>query len=92
MPILSRRKLLLTASLAPLALTPPAMAQWVVIDPANLIQSILQLVESGNPFDSLDYVAPTPEWAIVGHPQRGFDPVEVRHRRGKPVEAPAAQQ
>ena len=52
----------------------------------------LQLVESGNPFDSLDYVAPTPEWAIVGHPQRGFDPVEVRHRRGKPVEAPAAQQ
>lgn len=46
MPRLSRRKLLLTAALTPLVLAPTSFAQFVVIDPANLIQSILSLVES----------------------------------------------
>ena len=46
MPGLSRRTLLLSVVLAPVVLTPPALAQFVVIDPANLIQSILSLVES----------------------------------------------
>ena len=32
-------------------------------------------------FTALDYVAPTPEWAEIGHAQRGFDPVETRWRR-----------
>lgn len=37
-------KLMATAALAAaLALAPPARAQWVVIDPANLAQSILQV-------------------------------------------------
>ncbi|EGD80434.1 TYW1B protein [Salpingoeca rosetta] len=47
----------------------------------------LELAASNKPFSALDYVAPTPEWAIVGHPQRGFDPAEVRHRRNKPVDS-----
>eukprot|EP00730_Choanoeca_flexa_P016974 TRINITY_DN8112_c0_g1_i1.p1 TRINITY_DN8112_c0_g1~~TRINITY_DN8112_c0_g1_i1.p1 ORF type:complete len:750 (+),score=171.27 TRINITY_DN8112_c0_g1_i1:269-2251(+) len=45
----------------------------------------IELVRSGKPFTSLDYVSPTPEWAITGHPARGFDPAEVRHRRNKPA-------
>eukprot|EP00045_Choanoeca_perplexa_P005760 m.48322 g.48322 ORF g.48322 m.48322 type:complete len:760 (-) comp13278_c0_seq1:54-2333(-) len=45
----------------------------------------IELVRSGKPFTSLDYVSPTPEWSIAGHSARGFDPVEVRHRRGKPA-------
>lgn len=42
-----------------------------------------QLVDAGKPFTSLDYVAPTPEWAIRGHEARGFDPLETRHYRKK---------
>ena len=35
-------------------------------------------------FTALDYVAPTPDWAEIGHAQRGFDPVETRwHRKSK---------
>ena len=35
-------------------------------------------------FTALDYVAPTPEWAVLGHTQRGFDPQETRwHRKNK---------
>ena len=35
-------------------------------------------------FTALDYMAPTPEWSIVGHAQRGFDPLETRwHRKTK---------
>jgi len=43
-----------------------------------------ELVASGQPFGSLDYAAPTPEWAVFGHSQRGFDPIDTRHfRKGK---------
>ncbi|EDQ93030.1 uncharacterized protein MONBRDRAFT_14102 [Monosiga brevicollis MX1] len=45
----------------------------------------IDLVRSGKPFSTVDYMAPTPEWAILGHGARGFDPVEVRHRRNKPT-------
>ena len=35
-------------------------------------------------FNALDYVAPTPDWAIIGHAQQGFDPDETRwHRKSK---------
>ncbi|XP_042901156.1 S-adenosyl-L-methionine-dependent tRNA 4-demethylwyosine synthase TYW1 [Parasteatoda tepidariorum] len=35
-------------------------------------------------FSSLDYVYPTPEWAIIGAKERGFDPKEIRfHRKSK---------
>ena len=45
-----------------------------------------ELAASGKPFTGMDYISPTPEWALLGHPARGFDPREVRHRRGKPVD------
>ena len=40
--------------------------------------------EGRQTFTSLDYVARTPEWALIGHSQRGFDPGETRwHRKSK---------
>lgn len=40
--------------------------------------------EGRQTFTSLDYVARTPEWALIGHSQRGFDPAETRwHRKSK---------
>jgi tRNA wybutosine-synthesizing protein 1 len=53
------------------------------------------LVKSGKPFTSAEYCAPTPEWAVFGAPEAGFDPVESRHyRNGKgklePVEYEAS--
>jgi tRNA wybutosine-synthesizing protein 1 len=42
------------------------------------------LLETGKPFSSLDYIAKTPEWAIFGAPEAGFDPNETRfYRKGK---------
>jgi len=34
-------------------------------------------------FTSMDYIARTPDWAVFGAAERGFDPVEMRWRRGK---------
>ena len=35
-------------------------------------------------FTALDYVAATPDWSVMGHPQQGFDPMEIRwHRKTK---------
>lgn len=49
-----------------------------------------ELVESGKPFNSLDYMAKTPEWALHGHEAAGFDPEETRFYRKnrKTVAAP----
>ena len=32
-------------------------------------------------FTALDYMTRTPDWAIIGHIQRGFDPMETRWLR-----------
>jgi len=37
-----------------------------------------KLIESKQPFTSADYIAPTPEWAIFGADEQGFNPVETR--------------
>jgi tRNA wybutosine-synthesizing protein 1 len=37
--------------------------------------------ESGQPFAAADYTAPTPDWAVYGAPEGGFDPEETRWRR-----------
>ncbi|KAL9981267.1 hypothetical protein ACROYT_G009944 [Oculina patagonica] len=34
-------------------------------------------------FTALDYMAKTPDWALMGHAQRGFDPEETRWHRKK---------
>ncbi|KAL0086750.1 hypothetical protein F4703DRAFT_1978083 [Phycomyces blakesleeanus] len=39
------------------------------------------LVKSGQPFTSLDYMAKTPDWAIFGTDEAGFDPEETRFYR-----------
>lgn len=39
------------------------------------------LVASGKPFSSRDYMAPTPSWAIYGAAEGGFDPQQLRHRK-----------
>jgi tRNA wybutosine-synthesizing protein 1 len=43
---------------------------WIDFD------KFIELQASGKPFTSLDYVAPTPAWAVFGHNARGFDPTE----------------
>lgn len=42
------------------------------------------LISSGEKFDSLDYIAPTPDWAVFGNECEGFDPEETRVYRKKP--------
>eukprot|EP00041_Stephanoeca_diplocostata_P020152 m.445050 g.445050 ORF g.445050 m.445050 type:complete len:292 (+) comp21490_c1_seq5:212-1087(+) len=46
------------------------------------------LVARGEPFRAMDYVAPTPEWAVFGAPEQGFDPAENRVVR-RPRRPPA---
>jgi tRNA wybutosine-synthesizing protein 1 len=43
-----------------------------------------ELVREGKPFTSMDYIAPTPLWAVFGADEKGFDPAETRfHRKQK---------
>ncbi|KAI8374703.1 uncharacterized protein BYT42DRAFT_577340 [Radiomyces spectabilis] len=54
-----------------------------------------ELVKSGEPFTDLDYMAKTPDWAIFGTPEAGFDPEETRwYRKNRktmpPVEVAAS--
>ncbi|KAI8894754.1 hypothetical protein BC833DRAFT_530218 [Globomyces pollinis-pini] len=44
------------------------------------------LVASGESFTSMDYIMETPSWAVYGAKEQGFDPNEVRYRKGKLVE------
>lgn len=39
------------------------------------------LVASGKPFDSKDYMAPTPSWAAYGAEEGGFDPGQSRYKK-----------
>ncbi|XP_050364085.1 S-adenosyl-L-methionine-dependent tRNA 4-demethylwyosine synthase [Argentina anserina] len=39
------------------------------------------LVASGKPFDSKDYMAATPSWAVYGAVEGGFDPYQSRYRK-----------
>lgn len=45
-----------------------------------------ELLESGVEFGPLDYIKETPSWAYWGSEEAGFNPTDVRHRRGKPIE------
>jgi hypothetical protein len=51
--------------------------QWLVF-----LTSVLDVqVAVGEPFGSEDYMAPTPEWAVYGALEGGFDPQEVRVKK-----------
>ncbi|TQD90128.1 hypothetical protein C1H46_024292 [Malus baccata] len=39
------------------------------------------LVASGKHFDSTDYMAPTPSWAVYGAEEGGFDPYQSRYKK-----------
>ena len=36
------------------------------------------LTREGKPFTSVDYLAPTPHWAVYGSEEKGFDPNQIR--------------
>eukprot|EP01068_Selenidium_serpulae_P009336 Selendium_serpulae@DN5206_c0_g1_i11.p1 len=38
-----------------------------------------ELVNSGGPFTDVDYSMPTPQWALKGAAEAGFDPDDTRH-------------
>lgn len=41
----------------------------------------IELANSGQPFTSVDYRAPTPHWAVYGAFEKGFNPIETRFRK-----------
>eukprot|EP01099_Mayorella_cantabrigiensis_P003518 TRINITY_DN2689_c0_g1_i1.p1 TRINITY_DN2689_c0_g1~~TRINITY_DN2689_c0_g1_i1.p1 ORF type:complete len:144 (-),score=11.97 TRINITY_DN2689_c0_g1_i1:34-465(-) len=45
---------------------------WIDFD------KFLELQASGEPFTAEDYIEKTPDWAVFGAKERGFDPVETR--------------
>lgn len=38
-------------------------------------------METGEAFGSVDYVARTPDWAVAGSEEAGFDPAETRFKK-----------
>lgn len=61
---------------------------WIDYDKFNrLIQDFY--VDRSKVFTSVDYMAPTPDWALYQSPSHGFDPEEqrwIRNKTGKMVE------
>jgi hypothetical protein len=51
------------------------------IDYDRFHQLVARFYASGQPFAAADYTAPTPDWAVYGAPEGGFDPEETRWRR-----------
>ncbi|XP_036415507.1 S-adenosyl-L-methionine-dependent tRNA 4-demethylwyosine synthase TYW1 isoform X2 [Colossoma macropomum] len=56
---------------------------WTWIDYERFQELIQQYEESGGTmtFSALDYVAKTPDWAVFGARERGFDPSDTRFQR-----------
>jgi tRNA wybutosine-synthesizing protein 1 len=44
-----------------------------------------ELVEEGRDFDAMEYAAPTPDWALYGSDEAGFDPKETRKYHNRTV-------
>ena len=44
-----------------------------------------KLVDEGKPFTAMDYIAPTPHWAVYGAKERGMDPAENRWYHNRTV-------
>ncbi|KAI7870998.1 hypothetical protein BDF14DRAFT_1878836 [Spinellus fusiger] len=52
-------------------------------------EKFFALVKKGEHFTSLDYMAKTPEWALFGTPEAGFDPEETRfYRKNRKIVEP----
>jgi len=48
-----------------------------------------QLANSGQHFTSVDYLAPTPSWALIGSQEQGFSPDEERFKRVAKTKPPS---
>jgi len=60
---------------------------WIDYD--RFHELVQEYYASGKPFGVLDYAASTPEWAVFGAAEEGFDPAEVRfYRNGKKPNSP----
>lgn len=53
----------------------------VFIKPPLIACRFHELVASGQPFTSADYMLPTPEWAEYGNPAAGFSPADERFKK-----------
>lgn len=56
---------------------------WTWIDYSRF-QELIQAYEDSNgseTFSAQDYMAKTPQWALFGASERGFDPKDIRHQR-----------
>lgn len=53
---------------------------WIDYDRFHALMK--EYYANGTGFKSEDYMAPTPSWAVYESKERGFDPVEVRWKRG----------
>jgi len=63
------------------------------IDYPKFNELITEWKKNGTPFDTMDYIAPTPDWAVFGSSEEGFDPEETRWRRKQKDKAePAADE
>jgi len=51
------------------------------IDYPKFNQLAMRFYETGETFTDMDYIAPTPSWAVYGAEEEGFDPEETRWRR-----------
>ncbi|XP_021018291.1 S-adenosyl-L-methionine-dependent tRNA 4-demethylwyosine synthase isoform X3 [Mus caroli] len=56
---------------------------WTWINYSRFQELVLQYEESGGSktFSSRDYMARTPQWALFGARERGFDPKDTRYQR-----------
>jgi tRNA wybutosine-synthesizing protein 1 len=44
-----------------------------------------QLIAAGGDFDAMEYAAPTPDWAIYGSAEAGFDPKDTRKYHNRTI-------
>ncbi len=56
---------------------------WTFIDYEKFIELVKEHDLNGTQFTSLDYISKTPDWALFGAKERGFDPIDSRHLRKK---------
>lgn len=62
---------------------------WIDYDKFN--QLIDRYYETGETFTTRDYMALTPEWALWGAKERGFNPTETRFTKAKQTREQARQ-
>ncbi len=57
------------------------MPKWYTELLFTVLWHVQALVASGKSFFTTDYMLPTPDWAVYGAEEAGFDPQEVRFKK-----------